>query len=244
MLRRVASVMLLAAVLVVGVATGSQAKGPESATLSGPGIAEPIELIHPSKSFDTYKDDAPIRLIEMLAPWYGPRATAVAPPKDLGPAFTLTWVNSGPPGDPIETRTIRQYIYPNAVGGPVVHVPEPISHEGRLPEVQEVAGWFEAPDALGTTIDEVISWSQTPEAKALRELSTGRPTTEKAAALRDKSTGPSAAEEATAGQPVGKLAADSSEASTAVSSPALIGLALAIAAGMGAVVVWRLCHSA
>lgn len=154
-------------ILLIGLSMAAQAKGPASAILTGPGIEEPVELINESKSFDTYENDAPIRLIGLTGLWYGPRTETTTPPKDLGPAFTLTWVNSGPPGDPIEERTIYQYMYLDAVGGPVIHTPEQIGLDGWGPEV---IGWFVAPEELAGTIDEVIAWSTTEEAAALQPV--------------------------------------------------------------------------
>ena len=118
-----------------------------------------------SKSFDTYENDAPVTLIGLTGLWFGSLPVATAPPENPGPAYTLTWANMGPPGEPIESRTIHQYVYVDAPGGPLISTPEQIGLDGWG---AEVIGWFEAPEEIGSTINEVIAWSTTPEAVALQ----------------------------------------------------------------------------
>jgi hypothetical protein len=221
---KTASLVALVAMLIVGLAEESQAKGPESATLTGPGIERPIELIDPAKSFDSYQNDAPIRLLGLTGLWAGPRTARATPPEDLGDAYTITWVNMGPPGDPIEKRTIYQDIYLDAAGGPLIHTPEQMSLEGWG---LEVVGWFEAPEELAATIKEVIAWSTTAEAVALRS---------------DDPNGLAVSEESTTAKaipptPVETVSA-SVETNTEASLPRL-WLAMAAATALGALVVWQ-----
>ena len=169
MYRKRASVLILALMLIVGLPLEAQAKGPESATLAGPDVSEPIELISVWKSFDAYENDAPIRLISMMGLWSGPLSPVVIPPSKTGPAYSLTWVNSGPPGDSTEKRTIHQYIYLDAAGGPLIHVPD---QDGLVGWGKEVFGWFEAPVELAAVIEEVIAWSATAEAAELQSAKT------------------------------------------------------------------------
>jgi MYXO-CTERM domain-containing protein len=174
MSRTSGAVMTLALALVVVIGASAQAKGPESATLSGPGIDQPIELISVSKSFDTYENDAPVTLIGLTGLWLGSLPVATAPPENPGPAYTLTWANMGPPGEPIESRTIHQYVYVDAPGVPLIHTPEQIGLDGWG---TEVIGWFEAPEEIAPTINEVIAWSTSDEAAALQPV-TLQPVTE------------------------------------------------------------------
>lgn len=155
--------MILGLALAVGVPGNAQAKGAESVTLSGPGIDKPIELIDRSISFDTYENNAPVRLIGLIGLGSG-RFPGTTPPEELGSAYTLTWV-MGPPGDPIELRTIYQYVYLEAAGGTLIHTPEQIGLDGWG---ANVAGWFEAPEELGPTIEDVIAWSNTEEGVAIQ----------------------------------------------------------------------------
>jgi len=65
------AITVLTGVLVGGLTLSALAKGPETAVLTGPGIGQPIQLIHPSVSFDTYGNDAPVRLIRLTGLLYG-----------------------------------------------------------------------------------------------------------------------------------------------------------------------------
>jgi hypothetical protein len=127
------------AVAIVAVTGGTAlAKGPESATFSGPGINGPTEL--------NQNDPVIGQLMQQSGIWNGPGVPlSSAPTGDLGPVYTLTWVNSGPPDAPIAERTIRQFIYPQAENGPVIHTPVQDGLEGWGPDV---VGWFEASDGL------------------------------------------------------------------------------------------------
>lgn len=158
--------MALALALVVMVGVPAYAKGPESATLSGPGIDQPIQLIDVAKSFDTYENDAPIRLIGLTGLWSGSLPVATVPPENPGPAYTMTWL-MGWPGDPIELRTVHQYVYLDSPGGPLIHTPKQIGLEEWG---AEVIGWFEASENIGPTIEEVIAWSTTDEAAAMQPV--------------------------------------------------------------------------
>lgn len=167
MLRRCALVTALTFVLILAGAGVSLAKGAESGVLSGPTIDRPISLIDPGKSFDTYENDAPIRLVRQTGLWSGPGPSVTVPPGDLGDRYVLTWVNMGPPGDPVEERTIYQYLYPNAADGPLIHTPEQVGLEGWG---VQVIGWFEGPTDLANTIDEIIGWSTTEDGLAIQSF--------------------------------------------------------------------------
>ena len=125
------------------------AKGPESAIITGPGIDQPIELIN------TTNRDLVARLMEQTGLWYatGDLPQPIDKPAgDLGPSYTLIWINSGPPGASIDERTIRQEIYLDAEGGPVIHTPNQESLRGWGPVVN---GWFAAPSGLRETLAEL-----------------------------------------------------------------------------------------
>jgi hypothetical protein len=139
----------IVAVVLLGVGDTAMAKGPESATVAGPGIDQPVELI------DAANPDLVSRLMEQTGLWFGrgdlPRPIE-EPLGDLGPALTLTWVNSGPPGHSVEVRTIRQLLYLYAEGGPVIHTPDQGGLAGWGPGV---IGWFAAPGRLRETLGEL-----------------------------------------------------------------------------------------
>lgn len=125
------------------------AKGPESATISGPGIEQPVALL----------DDASlglkVRLMEQTGIWYAfgdlPRPIE-QPAGALGAGYTLTWVNGGPPHKSVEERTMYQTIYPHAENGVLIHTP---SQEGLNGWGPGVTGWFAAPEGLLDTLAEM-----------------------------------------------------------------------------------------
>ena len=135
---------LIFVALVVAMVLGAApvaAKGPESVTLTGPGIGRPIEL-------DTTDPGLLGRAIEQTGLWWStgrdrPLRVEERPPGDLGPGYTLSWHLYEEPRE----NAIRQVVYPFAPGTVVVHTPIQDAIAGEA----EGAGWFEAP-ALGDTL--------------------------------------------------------------------------------------------
>jgi hypothetical protein len=178
MRKRAFIVALVASAIVAAVAGTALAKGPESATITGPGIDEPIEI----ELFEPANPDLVHKLMGQTSLWLAPSGDSRIhgePTGDLGPAYTLTWINAGPPGDPVEERTIRQILYPLAERGPMIETPSQIGLEGWGPEV---IGWFVAPNdladtltALGVPVSEQqsngdASTTSIPEAAVLHEV--------------------------------------------------------------------------
>jgi hypothetical protein len=133
-------------VFLLGFANPVSAKGPESVTITGPGIIEPLELME-AGNFDRIA-----KLMEQTGLWYGTGDLphAIDPPAgELGPAYTLTWINSGPPGDSVEQRTMVQYLYLDAERGILIHTPDQKSLENWG---HGVIGWFTAPAGLPDTL--------------------------------------------------------------------------------------------
>lgn len=143
--KRTLIVTVMASAIVVTIGGTALAKGPESLTITGPGIDKPIEV--------DFAQTGLIRdLFAQTGLWVGTSdgsQLTAQPTGDLGPAYTLTWVNSGPPSDSIELRTIRQVLYPLAEGGPVVETPVQTGLEGWG---AGVIGWFRAPEGLADTL--------------------------------------------------------------------------------------------
>ncbi len=143
---RLASALLGAAMVLTVLVLPASAKGPESVTIAGPGLDQPLELMG-GDNFDRVA-----KLMEQTGLWYGtgdlPRAIE-QPTGDLGEAYTLTWINSGPPGDSLEKRTMVQYLYLDAKDGPFIHTPAQKSLEGWG---AGVIGWFAAPAGLTDTL--------------------------------------------------------------------------------------------
>lgn len=140
-------VTTLVLILIAGVP--ALAKGPSSATITGPGIDVPIELLdYPDHDLETR--DLVMRLMKLSGIWSPLSLTPIDPPEAPGEPLVLAWVNMGPPGLSDEERTIRQLIYLHADGGPVIHTPQ------DQPALDgwggEVTGWFRAPVELGDTL--------------------------------------------------------------------------------------------
>jgi len=142
MKKRMLTITVVACAIVVTTVGTALAKGPESATLSGPGIDGPTEL--------NQNDPQVGQLMELSGIWFETaQRLPNEPAGDLGPAYTLTWVNSGPPEDTVEERTIRQTLYPYAENGPLIHTPPQV---GLVGWGSGVLGWSEAPDRLIATL--------------------------------------------------------------------------------------------
>jgi len=143
MKKRMLTITVVVCAIVVTTVGTALAKGPQSATLSGPGIDGPTEL--------NQNDPLIGQLMERSGIWFETyERLKVDPYGDLGPAYTLTWVNSGPPEDAIEERTIRQILYPYAENGPLIHTPAQV---GLVGWGAEVLGWSEAPESLIETLE-------------------------------------------------------------------------------------------
>jgi hypothetical protein len=133
-----AGTVTLALAIVLALAGPARAKGIQSATITGPGLDEPIDVAHGDGD----------GLASLTAFWevmpgqpQPPTLTDQAPTKQLGPRYRLTWRLMT---DTDETTAIRQDLYPYAEGGPLVHTAagQPIF------DAATVGGWYEAPVAL------------------------------------------------------------------------------------------------
>lgn len=135
-MRRACFALLAVGILLIP-AVRVSAAGAMSASISGPGVDRPIELL----------DRVP-NLPAIAGAWFAARAEDVrplaadAPVSDLGPRYTLTWVMLGPPNLPPEERSVVQHVYPSAAGGPLVETPPGQGvWEGAV-------GWYRAPKEL------------------------------------------------------------------------------------------------
>jgi hypothetical protein len=128
----------VALALVLALAGPAQAKGIQSATIIGPGLDEPINVDHPDDS----KLPALTGFWEVMPGQPAPPAlTDKVPTKQLGPRYTITWRLMT---DTDETTEIRQNLYPDAVGGPLVHT----AAGQRIFDADTVNGWYSAPATL------------------------------------------------------------------------------------------------
>jgi hypothetical protein len=126
--------------LVVALAGPAQAKGIQSATITGPGLDEPIDYSPPDGNGG---DLAALTAVWEVMPGQ-PQTPALrdrAPTGQLGPRYRITWRLMTGPDD---VTAIRQDLYPYADGGPLVHTPagQPIFGESTP------GGWRGAPVGL------------------------------------------------------------------------------------------------
>lgn len=140
-------VTTLVLILIAGVP--ALAKGPSSATITGPGIDEPVELIDYG---DSGQRDLVAALMRQTGVWYGnmglEETTDLPPDVELGPAYLLTWLNEANPGDPKDDYTIQQTLYPHAQDGPVVHTPA----QPALDDTSLTIGWRTVPVEFNDTL--------------------------------------------------------------------------------------------
>jgi hypothetical protein len=128
----------VALALVVALAGPAQAKGIESATITGPGLEEPIDVAHPDGS----KLPALTGFWDVMPGQPSPPALVEqAPTTQLGSRYTITWRLMT---DANETTAIHQNLYPYAEGGPLVQTPA----GQAIFDGATVSAWYEAPIAL------------------------------------------------------------------------------------------------
>jgi hypothetical protein len=152
--KRLITAGLFALLVTAGFAATALAKGPETGTLSGPGIEMPIVFLDQTRPHETYDVEPPITLLEVTGLWYAPVPGEATPLADLGEPYTVQWVNMG--GGSLIDRTIVQHIYLDAEGGPLIHTPDQIGLE-RWGD--GVVGWFKAKDGIEKAIDAVMEWA-------------------------------------------------------------------------------------
>lgn len=130
------------ALVLILAAAPAMAKGPASATITGPGIDQPIELFDQRDHGQGIAEQI-VDLIEQTGLWYAtPSLERIDQPGGLGEPLVLAWGEG--------SRMIRQDIYLHAEGGPVIH-----TLEGQ-PSLEawggEITGWFRAPTELVDTL--------------------------------------------------------------------------------------------
>jgi hypothetical protein len=132
----------LVVAVALAVPTTATAKGPNSATIAGPGLADPI-------TFSGHGEPGGVSPFSRLVETSGLFAvfssnwgtlTEERPAGELGPRYTLTHVFADPGGD----AQIRQDVYPYATPSPLVYTePKQRFFNGRTS-----GGWYEATGEL------------------------------------------------------------------------------------------------
>lgn len=120
------------------------AKGPSTATMSGPGISGVKHLNGDSEG----GTGSPLGNLTMSGGFFPqvfaevPDPTLTAQPKgDLGPRYTITYVVPGPNGDSV----LRQAFYPYAKPAPLTYMKPGLKFWG---ENKTHGGWFTADSSL------------------------------------------------------------------------------------------------
>jgi hypothetical protein len=149
-MRRIcAALATVLSLLLVSIALAEPAvgKGPESVTISGPGLDEPIDVLG-----GTEAADAPsylvVALTELTNLWETSEAGLTPEPhtERLHERYTLTGLMARPSEADPDDYTVRQDLYPNvAFGGPAVYI-----HPSRY--LRTEGGWFQASPALRDTL--------------------------------------------------------------------------------------------
>jgi hypothetical protein len=140
----IATVCVVGAVVVW--AGTAQAKGPSGATLTGPGIGEPVELAM-SWERDSIVEDTGL----MYALWAHEPDPMLdrAPAVSLGSRYAITWEVPGPDG---RIDVVVQDFYPYADGGPLLYTePGTAFTDGQRAH----GGWYRAPNRLLTTVHDL-----------------------------------------------------------------------------------------
>jgi hypothetical protein len=149
MLRRIAVLGLVGGVI-LAIAGPASAKGVESATIEGPGLAEPVSIDYETLGVN---DDTLQRFLDSTGFWYLfyapdpawglPGELITGPPMgDLGPEYVVTWYLGG------EAYPAPSYLYPLAPGGPLVHVEEGAPGGFHGTPAKLPGGWFAAEPEL------------------------------------------------------------------------------------------------
>src|SRR5262245_14415345 len=147
-MRRVFAVMALVTVAVLATATPAAAKGPDQATITGPGLAHPIVVAgygEPGSTDYLGQLSEGSGLFPAVFGGDGPGGTALAaapPAGPLGPSNELTYRI---PDGTVSGATVRQDLYPSAPGGPVTYTQAGQSVFGT----RSRAGWYRAPESFG-----------------------------------------------------------------------------------------------
>lgn len=126
------------------------AKGPTAATITGPGLEQPLKL---GGGPHALRNGAPMEVLMtrggfFQVAWGGQpgRTLRKAPTTSLGPKYRVVYLVPGPSGN---DDRIRQDIYPFASGGPVTYTPagQPFFDTRRT-----IGGWFRARPQLTTML--------------------------------------------------------------------------------------------
>jgi hypothetical protein len=161
MLRRLIAVTTFATgitIAAVMLATPALAKGPSQARITGPGLVHPILVSGGGEPGQQGRLASLAEQTNLFTVLFGaggsvpaPTRLRTPPPKaSLGPRYTVIYTVPGVTPQPSEQfGQIRQYLYPRAVGGPIIYTPPGQLGFGR-PLL--VTGWIRGSRQLTRTL--------------------------------------------------------------------------------------------
>ena len=167
---RLLAALAAATAVWIGAADPAAAKGPKEATLTGPGIDEPV-VIHISGDATIDASGASfhlgLALTDMTSVYVWPSETSQtsAPDGDLGAKYTLTWTMLAPSDIDPEDYEVVQELYPSTPSGPWIHTlssPATMTHEG----------WYMAADEMPAILG-ALGEQDTPRMKPASTSSSG-----------------------------------------------------------------------
>lgn len=145
--------LLFVATVALAVATWASpaaAKGPDQATITGPGLDSPIAVTgfgEPGSAGNLGElADGSGLFVVMFGPYDSERAVSEAPTGDLGPKYEITYHI---PDGTSAGSTVRQDLYPQAPGGPVTYTPAGQSAMGII----TVNSWYQTPAGFGRVLE-------------------------------------------------------------------------------------------
>jgi hypothetical protein len=165
--------VLLAAVLSVflTVTETATAKGPTAASITGPGLSDPLVLDGLGES----GDGSPMAVLTMEGGFfpatfgeYPDRMLPGRPAGDLGPRYKVVYTVPGP----TDEARIRQSLFPYAEGGPVLYTPpdQPFFETERTR-----GGWFRASERLRAALVRAGLPEASPAAVSSAQVSSTSP---------------------------------------------------------------------
>jgi hypothetical protein len=117
---------------VIGLATPALAKGPIQVRITGPGLAHPVVIAGVGEPGQMNRLAVLATQTDLYSLLFGAGGSVPAPVRlsappsaaTLGPRYTIVYTMPGVPAQPgQEFGRIRQDLYPQARGGPVIYVP-------------------------------------------------------------------------------------------------------------------------
>jgi hypothetical protein len=165
MLRRFIVLTLLAAgtalAVTAAVATPALAKGATQASIAGPGLGHPVTISAQGEALPGQRDTLSSLAGQtgLFTALFGPDSGTPDEPSplrtppaadSLGPKYTVTYTVPGVTPEPGQADgQIRQYLYPRAVGGPVIYT---LPGQHGFGQPLQATGWLRGTPQLTATL--------------------------------------------------------------------------------------------